>query len=263
MSTSTPYANFVLENKIENMLFTQLDLLQFCTVDYSLQASAGMIKKVHVYRANGSAEDLAQGVGNTQNIAPVWDEKTYTVVETQARFPYFDEQAMTDPTFIETGIKGLAAAMTNDITNKVITELTQEQEGPEHRKQGCTWVLNDFIDALSMYPYEDEEGLFFLISQNNKADVRKALKDELKYVEDFARKGYIGHIMGVPCYFSNAVPQGTAFLATKEAVTLFTKKNVETEQERDANTRKTTIYTRQPRVIALTDASKVVVMTEA
>jgi hypothetical protein len=44
---------------------------------------------------------------------------------------------------------------------------------------------------------------------------------------------------------------------------MFVKKGVETERERDANTRKTTIYTRQPRVIALTDATRVVLMTTA
>ena len=254
--TTTPYANFVLENKIESVLTTQLNMQQFVTVDYSLQAEAGMTKKIHVYNSTGAAEDLAQGVGNSGSIAPQWDEAEYTVKETQARFPYFDEQAMTDPAFIEAGIKGMAEAMTNDITAKVVGELGNANLGIA----GVTWALNDFIDALSKYPYEDENNLFFLINPAQRAAIRKALKDELKYVEDFARTGYIGHVMGCPVFFSKAVPDGFAFLATKEAVTLFTKKAVETEYERDANTRKTTVYTRQPRVIALTDATRVVVM---
>lgn len=255
--STTPYANFIIENKIESVLATKLNMQQFVTVDFSLQASAGMTKKIHVYSSTGSAEDLVQGAGNTVSIAPQWEEAEYTVIETQARFPYFDEQAMTDPAFIEAGIKGLAEAMTNDITSKVVAEFGSATLA----QTGCTWVLNDFIDALSKYPHEDEEGLFFIINTALRGPVRKALKDELKYVEDFARTGYIGHIMGVPCYFSDAVPASTAYLATKEAVTLFTKKAVETEYERNANTRKTTVYTRQPRVIALTDATRVVKMT--
>lgn len=256
MATTTPYANFIIEDKIKSVLTTQLNMQQFVTVDFSLQASAGMIKKVHVYNSTGSAEDLAQGSGNTQSIAPQWDEAVYTVIETQARFPYYDEQAMADPSFIEAGIKGMAEAMTNDITAKVVGELAKANLG----KAGVTWALNDFIDALALYPYEDEANLFFLINPATKAAVRKSLKDELKYVEDFARTGYIGHIMGVPVFISKAVPEGYAYLATKEAVTLFTKKAVETESERNANTRLTTLYTRQPRVIALTDATRVVVM---
>ena len=256
MATTTPYANFIIEDKIKSVLLTQLNMQQFCTLDTSLQASAGMTKKIHVYSSTGAAEDLAQGVGNTGDIAPQWDEATYTVTETQARFPYYDEQAMTDPSFIDAGIRGMAEAMTNDVTEKVVAELGNANLG----MAGVTWALNDFIDALSLYPYEDELNLFFLINPKQRAAIRKALKDELKYVEDFARTGYIGHIMGVPVYISAAVPDGYAFLATKEAVTLFTKAGVETEQERDANTRKNTIYTRQPRVIALTDATRAIVM---
>ena len=256
-ATTTPYANFVLENKIESVLTTKLNMLQFVTVDYSLQESAGMTKTIHVYNSTGSAEDLNQGAGNTVSIAPQWTEASYTVKETQARFPYYDEQAMTDPAFIEAGIKGMAEAMTNDITSKVIAEFGSATLA----QANCTWVLNDFIDALSKYPHEDEEGLFFIVNTALKGSIRKALKDDLKYVEDFARTGYIGHIMGVPVYFSDAVPAGTAYLATKAAVTLFTKKAVETETERSANIRQTTVYTRQPRVIALTDATRVVKMT--
>ena len=254
--TTTPYANFILENKIESVLITQLNMQQFCTADFSLQQSAGMTKKIHVYNSTGAAEDLAQGVGNTGNIAPQWEEAEYTVKETQARFPYYDEQALTDPAFIEAGVKGLAEAMTNDITEKVVAEFGKANLG----MAGVTWAVNDFIDALSLYPYEDENNLFILMNPKQKAATRKALKDELKYVEDFARTGYIGHIMGCPVYITKAVPEGYAFIATKEAVTIFTKKAVETETERDANTRKNTIYTRQPRVIALTDATRVVVM---
>ena len=259
MATTTPYANFIIEDKIKSVLTTQLNMQQFVTVDFSLQASAGMIKKVHVYNSTGSAEDLAQGSGNTQSIAPQWDEAVYTVIETQARFPYYDEQAMADPSFIEAGIKGMAEAMTNDITAKVVCELAKANLG----KAGVTWALNDFIDALALYPYEDEANLFFLINPATKAAVRKSLKDELKYVEDFARTGYIGHIMGVPVYISKAVPANKAFLASKAAVTMFVKKGVETEQERNANIRKNSVYTRQPRVIALTDATRVVLMTTA
>ena len=71
---TTPYANFVLENRIESVLTTQLNMQQFCTVDFSLQAAPGMTKKVHVYNITGAAEDLAQGVGNSGDITPQWDE---------------------------------------------------------------------------------------------------------------------------------------------------------------------------------------------
>jgi hypothetical protein len=60
---------------------------------------------------------------------------------------------------------------------------------------------------------------------------------------------------------SNAVPAGTAYLATKEAVTAFIKKDTETEYEREAGIRKNTYYVRKFAVVALTDATKVVKIT--
>ena len=56
---------------------------------------------------------------------------------------------------------------------------------------------------------------------------------------------------------------GKAFLATKEAVTVFTKKGSETEQERDANIRKNTVYARKVMLVALTDATRVVEIATA
>jgi hypothetical protein len=62
----------------------------------------------------------------------------------------------------------------------------------------------------------------------------------------------------VPVVVSKAVPTGKGFLATKDAVTVFIKKDTEIEQERDANTRKNLVYGRKVAVVALTDANKVV-----
>jgi len=112
-----------------------------------------------------------------------------------------------------------------------------------------------------MYPYEDEAGLFCLINPAEKAAIRKNLADDLKYVEDFARTGYIGSVCGVPIYVSKAVPEDTAYLATKEAVTVFVKKGAETEQERDANHRLNTIYARKVMLVALTNKTKLIKMT--
>ena len=110
---------------------------------------------------------------------------------------------------------------------------------------------------------ENEEGLFLLISPADKAGFRKALREDLSYSEGFVRTGYIGSVAGVPVVVSKAVPAGKGFLATKDAVTVFIKKDTEIEQERDANTRKNSVFGRKVAVIALTDANKVVKLTIA
>ena len=66
-----------------------------------------------------------------------------------------------------------------------------------------------------------------------------------------------------PVIVSKLCPAKTAYLATKEAVTLFTKKDSEVEQERRAEERKNTVIMRKVNLVALTDNTKVVKITEA
>lgn len=256
------YQNFVLENKLEDLLTTHIDMNQFATQDTSLVEEAGMTKKINQYTSTGNVEDLAMGAGNTQEIEVSFTQVPYTVGVTQGRFAYYDEQEMTDPMVVDAGLYGLATRMTNDLTAKIIAELDKATLTYDASATGLTF--NAIVDAIAKFPHEDaEDGLFILINRADLAGLRKNLKDELKYVEAFARTGYIGSVCGVPVYVSDAVPAKKAFLATKEAVTVFTKKGSETEQERDANIRKNTVYARKVMLVALTDATRVVEIATA
>lgn len=258
----TIYQNFVLENKLEDLLVTHIDMNQFATQDTSLVEEAGMTKKINQYTSTGDVEDLAMGVGNTDEIEVSFTQVPYTVGVTQGRFAYFDEQEMTDPMVVDAGLNGLATRMTNDLTNKIVAELDKATLTYDASATGLTF--DAIVDAIAKFPHEDaEDGLFLLINRADLAGLRKNLKDELKYVEAFARTGYIGSVCGVPVYVSDAVPAKKAFLATKEAVTVFTKKGSETEQERDANIRKNTVYARKVMLVALTDATRVVEIATA
>lgn len=258
----TIYQNFVLENKLEDLLTTHIDMNQFATQDTSLVEEAGMTKKINQYTSTGNVEDLAMGAGNTQEIEVSFTQVPYTVGVTQGRFAYYDEQEMTDPMVVDAGLYGLATRMTNDLTAKIIAEFDKATLTYDASATGLTF--NAIVDAIAKFPHEDaEDGLFILINRADLAGLRKNLKDELKYVEAFARTGYIGSVCGVPVYVSDAVPAKKAFLATKEAVTVFTKKGSETEQERDANIRKNTVYARKVMLVALTDATRVVEIATA
>lgn len=253
----TIYENFVLENKLEDLLITNLDLNQFATHDDSLVENPGMKKVIHTYTSSGDVEDLAMGQGNTDGIVVSFSDEEYEVGTTQGRFSYYDEQEMTDPMVVDAGLDGLAKRMANDLTEKVVAEFNKA----DLIASGVNWSFDSFVDAIALYPYEDEAGLFCLINPAQKADIRKALADDLKYVEDFARTGYIGSVCGVPIYVTKAVADGTAFIATKDAVTIFTKKGAVTEQERDANTRLNTVYARKVMLVAITDKTRVIKMT--
>lgn len=98
--------------------------------------------------------------------------------------------------------------------------------------------------------------------------MRKALKDDLKYVEPFARNGYVGSVGGVNLYTKKDATAGEIVIATREAVTLFVKKGTEIEQigvnlrsSEDANVRLNTVFARKYYLAALTDQTKAVKIT--
>lgn len=248
------YENFVLENKMDDLLTTAIDMNEFMTADYSLTENAGMKKIINTYTASGNVEDLAMGEGNTEDIEVSFTSAEYQVGTTQGRTYYYDEQEMSDPFAIDRALKGLVEQMTNDLTAKAIAEFKKASMV----EYGATWTFDNVVDAIAKMNLEKEDGLFMLINPAQQASFRKNLKDDLKYVEGFVRAGYIGSVCGVPIFISKAVPAGNAFLATRDAITCFIKKGSEIEQERDANTRKNTIYSRKVMLIALTDATKLV-----
>ena len=253
------YENFVLENKLEDLLTTNVNLQSYMTVDTSLTENAGMIKTIHTYTSTGDVEDLEMGEGNTDDIEVSFTDVDYVVGVTQGRFQYYDEQEMKDPMVVDAGLYGLATRMTNDFTRKAIAEFGKATITYDASATGLTF--DAVVDAIAKLDLEDETGYFILINTGDKAKVRKALGDDLKYVEDFVRTGYIGTVCGVPVIVSKAVPENTAFLANAEAVTLFIKKGSEIEQERDANYRNNKVFARKVALVALTDATKVVKIT--
>ena len=251
------YDNVVLANKIEDILTTAVDLTSYMTVDTSMTQEAGMKKKINTYKAQGDVETLAMGNGNTGDIEVSFATKEYEVETVQGRFQYYDEQAMTDPMVVQAGLEGIAKTMINDFTAKAVAEfdkatLTVQRTG---------FAFTDIVDAIAKLNTENEDGLFILVGVADLAKFRKELADDLKYSEGFVRTGYVGSVCGVPVIVTKAITNGNIYLASKEAVTLFIKKDTEVEQERDANVRNNKVYIRKVAVVALTDENKVVKLT--
>lgn len=251
------YENVILANKINDILTTKVDLNAYMTIDTSMTETAGMKKVVNTYTSTGEVEALGMGDGNSGEIEVTFTSAEYDVVTYQGKFGFFDEQEMTDPMIVDTGLAHSADTMTNKWVELAIAEF----EKATLTQPATEWNFDTVVDAIAKMNLEDESGLFLLISPADKAAFRKALKDDLSYSEAFVRTGYIGTVAGVPVIVSKAVPAGKGYLATKEAVTVFIKKEAETEYERDADTRRNDYWVRKVGVVALTDATKIVKIT--
>jgi hypothetical protein len=251
------YANAVISNKMNDILTTQVNLNNYMTIDNSLTEANGMKKKIITYNSTGNVEQLAMGAGNTESIEVKNTVAEYDVLTYQGKFAFYDEEEMIDSNVVETGLKHSADSMVNTFTANAIAEMDKATL----EVTANAWSFDIVVDAIAKMNLEAEDGLFLLVSPADIAAIRKALKDDLKYSEGFVSTGYVGSICGVPVIVSAAVPTGKAYLATKEAVTVFVKKDTETEYKREPDTRHNAYWVRKVAVVALTDGSKIVKIT--
>ena len=257
------YENFYLSNEVEDQYNSHLDLQQFCNVDNSLVGTAGMTRKINVYTATNGTEKLGMGEGNSKSIEVSYAEKEYEILMAQNRFKYFDEQAMTDPMLVPVGTRHMGTDMFNTVNGDIFAEFRKATLA--HTASAFDFAA--FVDAQALLNLENLEGvsIFGFVGPADMAKVRKALKDDLKYVEAYAKNGYVGTVGGVNLYTKKDAVAGEIIMATREAVTLFNKKGVEIEQPPrsadDANVRLNTIISRKYYLAALTDATKAVKIT--
>ena len=257
------YDNFYLSNEVEDQFNSHLDLQQFCKVDNTLEGTAGMKRTIHTYRATNGTEKLAVGVGNSKSIEVSYTPVEYDIALAQNRFVWNDEDAMKDPMLVPVGMKHGGTDMYNTVQGDIYGEFSKTGlEVP-----ATAFGFDAFVDAVAALDLENDENveIFAFVCPADKAKVRKALKDDLKYIEAYARTGYIGTVAGVNLYTKKDATEGTIVVATKEAVTIFTKKGTEVEivgadrrSAEDANVRKNTAFSRKYYVVALTNESKAV-----
>lgn len=253
---NTVYDNYFLSNEVEDQLNSRLDLLRFCTHDPSLEGTAGMKRIINVYSATDGTEKLAQGEGNSKSIEVGFTQKEYEILLAQNRFTWYDEEAMKDPMIVPTGMKHAGVDLFNTIQADVFAEFKKATLAVN----ATAFNFDAFADARAKLNLEEADGveIFAHVNANVLAQIRKAVKDQLQYVEAFVRSGYVGTICGINLYDKKDADDDAIYIGTKKAVTMFTKKGVEIEQERDANIRKNDAYSRKYYLPALTDATQVV-----
>lgn len=265
---NTVYSNKVIEAKAKDILTTKINARSMMTIDDSLVGTAGMIKTINTYTYTGTAEELAAGAGNTVRGSIAYVGNDYTVKMVQQAFDYLDEDFMKDNVIVDMGIQGATSVMSNKMTSDFYGALATTGSGSTELVQGLTFPKGKeigydvIVDAISALNVEDESGIFIIIPNAWKAALRKDADYKAARMGEVVYNGQVGTIAGIPVVATKALTN-KAYVLTKEAVTLFLKKDVEVEQDRDADTRKNSIYLRDCYVCALTDATKACKITEA
>ena len=252
---NTVFSNKVIEAKATNLLTTAVNTRNLMAVDNSLVATPGMTKTINVYTYTGAAEELAAGAGNTNRGSIKYVGTDYTVKLVQQAFDYQDEDYMKDNTIVDSMLKGANQVMVNKMTADFIAECAKASVKSTIAKGGSL-SYDAIVDAISALNVEDESGLFIVIPNAWKAALRKDEDYVAARMGEVVYTGQVGTICGIPVIATKALTN-KAYVMTKEAVKLFMKKDVEVEQDRDADTRTNSVYLRSAYIVALADATQI------
>lgn len=260
---NTVFSNKVIEAKAKDLLATAVNTRSLMSIDTSLAQEPGMTKTINVYTYSGTAEVLAAGVGSSNNArgSITYAGTDYTVNMVQQAFDYLDEDFMKDDTIVDNMLRGANQVMVNKMNADFFVECgkaTLEQ----NFANGGAIGYDTIVDAISKLNLEDESKLFVVIPNAWKAALRKDDDYKSARMGEVIYNGQVGTICGIPVIATNALTT-KAYVMTDEAVKLFMKKDVEVEQDRDANTRKNSVYLRTAYICALVDATKICEIAEA
>ena len=248
---NTVFNNKIIEAKAKDLLTTAVNTRNLMTIDNSLTQEAGMIKSINVYTYTGSAEELGVGEGNSVRGSVSYTPADYTVKLVQQAFDYQDEDFMKDDNVVDMGVKGATQTMTNKMTADFIAEC----EKATNSHEAAELSYDAIVDAIAKLNVEDESGLFVIVNPAQKAELRKDPDYVAARMGEVVYNGQVGTVAGIPVIVSKAATN--AYVMNKEAVKLFMKKDIEVEQERDADTRTNSIYLRAAYLVALVDGTKI------
>lgn len=246
------YENFVLENKMTDLVNTALDVNALYTVDNSLEGEAGLKKVINKYTYTGTVEKLAKGAKNTAKGSVSFVPAEYPIERYQQTFEYNDMDVMQDPYMLDVATKGAADVMANHIRSQYFAELAKISKS----HPVAAFNYDAFVDALAEIGREVESDTFIVMGIDGRAAIRKDDDYKASRQGEILYTGQFGTIAGVPCLFSKLVPAGTAYVTAKDAVKLFVKKAGSVEQDRDIETKDNTVVYDRHGVMALVDETK-------
>ena len=263
MAEHVLYTNEVIENKMTDLVNTQLDVNALFTVDNSLSTAAGLKKVINKYTYNGAVEKLAKGAKNSDEAKGKvsFVDSEYNIERYQQTFEYNDMDVMQDPYILDVATTGAATLMANDIRSQYFRELA----GITNTDTYDVLNYDRIFDALADIGREVESDMFIVMGLDARAAIRKDADFKASRQGEILYTGQFGSIAGVPCLFTKheACKNGEVYITTKDAVKCFVKKEGSVEQDRDIETKDNTVVYDRFGVMALVDDTKSFKLTKA
>ena len=254
--------NQVVEAKITSILATKLDMRGLFTVDTSLTTASGLSKRIYKSTYSGKVEKLLKGQKSSADAygSVTLTHSDYEIARYQTAYKYNDMDYMADATIVDRLSNGAAETITNQLRAEYFAELAKIS----NTFQGTGSVYEAVVDAVASLKNaaeEDTNGLFIIMGADLRAAVRKDALFEASKQGEILYTGQFGTIAGIPCVYSNSVPEKTVYLTEKPAVTLFVKQEGQVETERDVDSKDNSVFYTRYGVVALTDDTRSCIIT--
>lgn len=263
----------VMAPMISGKIAKKIVATPFAKIDNTLVGRPGSTITIPKYKYIGDAVDLAEGV-NADKTKLETSHAEYKVKKASKQVELTDEAVLSgygNPVG-ETNNQ-LAKSIASKIDNDVMDELKSAQVG--FNAVGNI-SYNNIVDAIDLFQEEENVPKVMFIHPSQVSTLRKDQNfiDNNKYNNNVIMKGEIGMIANTRIVPSKKAinDEGTKFLCPivelkpedetgdeTSAITIFMKRNVNVETQRELNNYTTLIGADEHYVAALTDETKVVV----
>ncbi len=264
----------VMADMISGKIQSKIVVTPFAKIDTTLQGNPGDTITVPQYAYIGDAEDVAEGVAaGTVKLAAT--TKEYKVKKAMKAVELTDEAVLSG--------YGNPVGETNNqigksLASKVDVDAMEALQGAQLVYDGSASVIKytGVVDAIDLFDEEVNTDKAIFVNPKQVTQLRKDADfiSADKYPGNVVMTGEIGKIANCRVVPSKKVPLdegGNNYLCpiiklnqdneTEDetaAITIYMKRNVNVETERDTLARKTIISADEHYVAALTDTSKVV-----
>lgn len=252
------YENFILENKMTDLVNTNLNVNSLFTIDYSLASAAGLKVVVNKYTYNGKVEKLAKGAKNSQKGSVTMVPTEYEVERYQQTYEYNDMDVMQDPYIVDVYSNGASTLMANEIKEEYFAELAKISNTFEY----TTFNYDAVVDALASIGREVESDMFIVMGLDGKAAIRKDADYKASKQGEILYTGQFGDICGIPCVCSKLVPAGEVYITAKDQIKFRVKKDGNVEQDRDIEAKNNVVVYERHGLMSLVDETKSIKMTK-
>lgn len=251
----------VMKQMVEEALPNKIKFMGLANVDNTLVGIPGNTITIPKWAYVGDAEDIAEGIAmDTAQLATT--DSQVTIKKAGKAVELTDEAVLSglgDPigTAARQVTKAIASKVDNDIVTALLTTSTVYNE------VAATFGKELIVQGIALFGEDMEDAEVLIINNTQYAElmVHADFVDKTKYGADVLYTGEIGMIYGARVLVSAKVPAKTFLIMKSGAVSLYMKRNLLLESDRDILAGKTVIAANEHFVAGINDESKVVKVT--